>query len=93
MKRQSNQSEENTAAKKLAEHVLKRTFRKGKTLRDREGGAKARNESNKAERAAWQNDSKATANTFPYHTCNGHRNHNTWTGKGGQRIVLTPRVK
>lgn len=51
-------------------------FRKGKTRRDRENGAQARNISNKNERAAWQGDSKATNDfkSFPYGTCNGKRN-------------------
>jgi len=51
-------------------------YRKGKTRRDRENGAHARNIDNKEARANWQNDSKATndAKSFPYGTCNGKRN-------------------
>lgn len=50
--------------------------RPGKTKRDRENQCAQRNASNKAERAEWQNDSKATnlAGSFPYGTCNGKRN-------------------
>lgn len=50
--------------------------RPGKTKRDRENHCQARNASNKAERASWQGDSKATnqVGSFPYGTCNGKRN-------------------
>lgn len=58
--------------------ITKKTgqFRIGKTKRDREAGAQARNRANKMERADWSNDSKRTnqKGSFPYHTCNGKRN-------------------
>ena len=49
-------------------------IRTGKTDKDRRSGATARGYSNKRERAAWGNDSGATAGSFPRHTCNGKRN-------------------
>lgn len=44
----------------------------GKTRRDRENKAHARNADNKMERAAWQQSGSKMA--FPAHTCNGYRN-------------------
>lgn len=52
----------------------------GKTKRDRANNAQARNASNKAARASWQNETNPTNNggntskNFPYHTTNGKRN-------------------
>jgi hypothetical protein len=50
-----------------------RRVRKGKTQRDHQGGARKRNEGNKAERIAWQS-SKGTNETFPRHTARGNGN-------------------
>jgi hypothetical protein len=49
-------------------------FRIGKTKSDMENHAHSTNRANKETRASWQNDSKATANNFPYGCCNGKRN-------------------
>ena len=50
--------------------------RTGKTARDKATGRVTKNETNKAERAAWRNTatgSRSNAN-FPRHTCNGKKN-------------------
>jgi hypothetical protein len=52
--------DEKTFAEKYAKRV-----RKGKTARDHANGAKARNEMRKQARAAWQQDSRSTPETFP----------------------------
>ncbi len=55
-------------------------LRLGKTARDHKSGAWNRNARNKQERAEWNQDSKRSQNTFPFHTCNGKRNRsiNQW---------------
>lgn len=63
----------------------RKVMRPGKTQRDRDSGQHSRNLSNRRERAAWQNDSRGSK--FPSHTCNGKRNRNRWTGKGGKVVV------
>ena len=60
----------------------------GKTAKDRASGAMARNASNKDTRASWCNDSKRSADNFPYSTCNGKRNRTVITGKGNEQIRL-----
>lgn len=52
-------------------------YRPGKTERDHKSGAHQRCISNKQERADWQNDTKATIQSFPWKTCNGKRNKRT----------------
>jgi len=71
------------------------SFRKGKTYRDRERGAAARNESNKAARRAWNNTTTGTRShaNFPWHTCNGKRNRIMFTGKGGKTVRLDVSAK
>ncbi|MNK09884.1 hypothetical protein D3C87_278700 [compost metagenome] len=64
----------------------------GKTAKDRASGALARNTSNKDTRAGWMNDSKRSASTFPYSTCNGKRNRTVITGKGNSEIRLVYKV-
>jgi hypothetical protein len=49
-------------------------IRAGKTAKDREKGAFARNTANKAKRTTWVQNSNSTNATFPRETCNGKRN-------------------
>lgn len=49
----------------------KRRIRVGKTKRDRDNGAAARNAQNKAARVVWRND--PNEKVFPIGTCNGKR--------------------
>jgi hypothetical protein len=63
--------------------------RTGKTTKDHKSGAWARSKDNKDQRASWRNDSKATANNFPYTTCNGKANRTCVTGRGNKRVVYT----
>ena len=51
-----------------------RRIRTGKTKKDRESGATARNIMNKRLRADWYDDNKSTAGSFPRQTCNGKKN-------------------
>jgi hypothetical protein len=70
--------------------------RKGKTLKDKRNGAKAKNEENKGLRGDWRNqgNGKRSLQDFPYSTCNGKRNLYQYTGKGGQTIYTrTPTRK
>lgn len=53
----------------------------GKTDRDRKSGAFARNVSNKATRAAWESDTKATNDKFPANSCNGSKNRQNGNGR------------
>ena len=53
--------------------------RVGKTHKDRNSGAKARNYTNKMQRASWCKD----GGDFPFSTCNGKKNVFMFTGKGG----------
>jgi len=76
------------AVVKLADFYKARRIRKGKTNRDRLNGAKAKNLQNRESRAMWQNDSKRTAQNFPYASCNGKRNRYQVTGKGNQTVIL-----
>lgn len=62
--------------------------RVGKTGRDHKSRAWARNSDNKDQRASWRNDVKATANNFPYTTCNGKANRTVVTGRGNTRVVF-----
>jgi len=53
----------------------------GKTSRDRASGAFSRNASNKASRASWEGDVKATNDRFPASTCNGSKNRQNGNGR------------
>lgn len=55
-------------------------YRNKKTIRDRARGAHRRNQENKAARAEWSREVKASAGSrntkaieFPSHTCNGKK--------------------
>ena len=72
-----------------AENKAAKRFRPGKTRNDRNRGNQNKNAENKAIRAEWQNDSKSTVATFPWHTCNGKRNRRQYTGKAGATIEIT----
>ena len=62
----------------------------GKTKRDKENKAHARNADNKLIRAQWQNDgNKATQANFPYQTCNGKRNRRFITRTRKGNILIT----
>lgn len=50
-----------------------RRVRNGKTRKDRENGNHKRNHENKQARGTWCQDTKARAESFPSHTCNGKR--------------------
>lgn len=50
-----------------------RRVRQGKTRKDAANGNKKRNHEFKMARGAWCGDSKARAESFPSHTCNGKR--------------------
>ena len=60
---------------KVIDYDAKR-IRTGKTKKDRESGATARNETNKALRVEWQQTAEKSRfnRNFPVATCNGKRN-------------------
>lgn len=70
----------------------RKVFRHGKTSRDRNSGRQAKAAENRDLRVGWQHDGKSTILSFPFHTCNGKRNRNEWTGKGGKRVIVEKRV-
>ena len=70
----------------------KKVFRVGKTRRERSSGAAAKRLENRDLRVGWQHDDKSTILSFPFHTCNGKKNRNEWTGKGGKRVIVEKRV-
>lgn len=63
--------------------------RVGKTLKDRLANAQRRNADNKASRAQWQGDNRASVSNFPFNSCNGKRNRTVVTGKGNERITIS----
>ena len=56
-------------------YVNKVPARIGKTKKDHKSGAWARKFENRGIRESWQQDNKSTVANFPYHVCNGKRNH------------------
>jgi len=69
-------------------YVLNQTRRPGKTQRDRESGAQARNEANKRARVAWQHgDGRRGSNPFPKTACNGKKNRHRTMEKGANYVV------
>lgn len=63
-------------------------MRIGKTKRDREAGAKARNIANKQARAAWDKDRKSPNAKFPATSCNGKKNRHRYMGKKGEYKII-----
>lgn len=64
----------------------RRTIRReGKTARDHASGSHGGHLDNKLERSEYYRDSKN--NSFPWHTCNGKRNRQRWTGRNHQEII------
>lgn len=63
--------------------------RVGKTLKDRLANAQRRNADNKASRAQWQGDNRASISNFPFNSCNGKRNRTVVTGKGNERVTIS----
>ena len=59
---------------KAVQRGMNKIDRVGKTKKDKESGAWENRFSNRADRVAWEKDSKATNATFPTHACNGKKN-------------------
>lgn len=62
--------------------------RVGKTAKDRAANAQRRNIENKASRAQWQGDNRASISNFPWNSCNGKKNRTVVTGKGNERVTI-----
>lgn len=87
---QAEEEKSESEQKKIRQKMMEqRTYRRGKTARDRARGEAQRRAGNRAARVQWQHDSSGNKNArFPAETCNGKKNRYQVTGKGNQTVRL-----